>query len=65
MPKKKQKVSPSQEQNETLHEKSKMVIHTKEIAYEEIALILSEFWQAMDSYHADPHRHSQKRFPTS
>lgn len=61
MPKKKQKLD-NNPTNETLHEENKTVIHPKEIAYEEIALILSEFWQSIDSYHSDPHKSLQKRF---
>ena len=55
MPKKKTKESA----NEKLHEKHKVIINPKEIYYEEIALILSEYWQSIDSLSSDP---TQKRF---
>lgn len=63
MPKKKQKIETSSQNNEMMHEETKAIISTKEIALEEIGLICLEYWKAMDSYNADPHhRTSQKRF---
>lgn len=63
MPKKKQKIENSSQENERMHEESKTCINTKEIALEEIGLICLEYWKAMDCYNSDPHhRTSQKRF---